>query len=115
MSLISIAVSIPTRNPIPLVNEGSTFIHLGASNIQSELNITCTVATEGSFQWRWMGETMDAVESFANANRTSTCTLSRLSSDSAGPLTCQAVYTTNPNLTRSRTFMLEVGKFMCTL
>ena len=58
-----------------MADEGTTLIQLGASNVQSELNITCTVATEGSFQWQWTAPTMGAVASFANANRTSMFTL----------------------------------------
>ena len=98
-----------------MADDSNALIQLGASDVQSELNITCTVATEGSYQWQWTAPTMGAVASYANANRTTMFTLTQISSDSAGSVVCRASYTTAPtSSTGSRTFMLQFGKFiMC--
>ena len=110
--LFSTTVTIPTVTPIPMAIEDPTSIQLGSSDIQSELNITCTVATEGSFQWQWTSPTMGVVASFANANRTSMYTLTQISSDSGGDVVCQASYTAPPtSSTGSKTLMLQFGKF----
>ena len=104
-------MTIPTVTPIPMADDGNASIQLVASDVQSELNITCTVATGGSFQWQWTAPTMGAVASFANANRTTMFTLTQISSDSAGSVVCQASYTTAPtNPTGSRMFTLQFGK-----
>ena len=104
-------MTFPTVTPIPMADEGIRLVQLGASNIQSELNITCTVATEGSFQWEWTAPTMGAVTSFANANRTTMFTLTQISADSAGNVVCQASYkTVSTGPTGSRTFTVQFGK-----
>ena len=62
--------------------------------MQSQINLTCTVEIEGSFQWVWSGPANVSVSQqvFADANRTSSITLTQLSTDSAGTYNCTATY-----------------------
>ncbi len=83
----------PRQDSIPLITQGDELIWLQPNNIQSKINFTCTVEIEGSFQWVWSGPAVDVSQQvFANTNRTSSITLSQLSSDSAGNYNCTATY-----------------------
>ena len=92
--LISIPVNSNPRDSIPLTPQDNEVILLGPDDIRSEMELTCTVEIEGSFQWVWSGlpamSTFQQV--FANTNRTSTITLTQLSSGSAGIYECTATY-----------------------
>ncbi len=92
--LISIPVNLsPRQDSIPLTTEGDERIQLQPNNTQNQINFTCTVEIEGSFQWAWSGPTVDMSQQvFANTNRTSLITLSQLSADSAGTYNCTAMY-----------------------
>ena len=48
---------------------------------------------DGSFQWVWSGPSVDmSKQVFADTNRTSSITLTQLSTDSAGTYNCTATY-----------------------
>ena len=93
--LISIPVnSNPRQDSIPLTPQNGEEILLQSDNIQSQIELTCTVEIEGSFQWVWSGPAIMSTsrQVFANTNRTSTITLTQLSTDSAGTYDCIATY-----------------------
>ena len=51
---ISITVNYTLRQdsiPLGLTTQGDESILLGPNNIQSQINLTCTVEIEGSFEW----------------------------------------------------------------
>ena len=82
------------RDSIPLTPQDNEVILLGPDDIQSEIELTCTVEIEGSFQWVWSGPAAMNMsrQAFADTNRTSTITLTQLSSGSAGTYECIATY-----------------------
>ena len=84
----------PRQDPIPLTSQDGEVILLQSDDIRSEIELTCMVAIEGSFRWVWSGlpamSTFQQV--FANTNRTSTITLTQLSSGFAGIYECTATY-----------------------
>ena len=92
--LISIPVNSNPRDSIPLTPQDKEVIMLGPDDIRSEIELTCTVEIEGSFQWVWSGQAAMSTfqQVFANTNRTSTITLTQLSSSSAGTYECIAIY-----------------------
>ena len=101
-----------------MTTQGDEMIQLQADNIQSQINLTCTVQIEGSFQWVWSGPVaVDMSQQiFADTNRTTSITLTQLSTDSAGSYSCRAVYdpqslpmsvTTNANGSRTITLQFE--------
>ena len=94
-SLYNIPVNVNLRqDSIPLILQGDEVILLQSDNVQSQIELTCTVEIEGSFQWMWSGPAIMSTsqEVFANTNRTSTITLAQLSTDSAGTYDCTATY-----------------------
>ena len=92
--LISTPVNLsPRQDSIPLTPEGDEGIQLQPNNIQTQINFTCTVEIEGSFQWVWSGPTVDMSQQvFANTNRTTLITLTQLSADSSGTYNCTVTY-----------------------
>ena len=84
----------PRQDSIPLTPQDDEVILLQSDNIQSEIELTCTVEIEGSFQWVWSGPAVVNLsqQAFANTNRTSSITLTQLSTDSAGTYDCIATY-----------------------
>ena len=92
--LISIPVNSNPRDSIPLIPQDNEVILLRSDDIRSEIELTCTVEIEGSFQWVWSGPATVSTSQkvFANTNRTSTITLTQLSSGSAGTYDCTATY-----------------------
>ena len=93
-SHISITVNYtPRQDSIPLTTQGNELIELGPNNIQSQINLTCTVEIEGSFQWVWSGPGVDISQIIlADTNGTSSITIPQLSTDSAGTYSCLAMY-----------------------
>ena len=92
---MSIPVNANARqDSIPLTPQGDEVMLLQSGSIQSEIELTCTVEIEGSFQWVWSGPAAVSLSQqvFANTNRTSTITLTQLSTDSAGIYGCIATY-----------------------
>ena len=85
-------MTIPTVDPIPITSTSQDMIQLSPDDIQTELNFTCTVEAEGSFQWTWSEP--GVLTDYANTNRTSFFTLTPLTADSAGTFRCEATYTT---------------------
>ena len=94
ISHISITVNYtPRQDSIPLTTQGDRSIQLGSNNIQSQINLTCTVEIEGSFEWVWSGPGVDNSQNvLADTNRTSSITIPQLSTDSAGMYSCLAMY-----------------------
>ena len=82
------------QDSIPVTSQDGEVIMLQSDNVQSEIELTCTVEIEGSFQWMWSGPATVSTSQqvFANTNRTSTITLTHLSSGSAGTYECIATY-----------------------
>ena len=93
-SHISITVNYtPRQDSIPLTTQGNRSIQLGPNNIRPQINLTCTVEIEGSFQWVWSGPGVDISQVIlADTNRTSYITIPQLSTDSAGMHSCLAMY-----------------------
>ena len=93
-SHISITVNYtPRQDSIPLTTQGDRSIQLGPNNIQSQINLTCTVEIEGSFQWVWSGPGVDDSQKIlTNTNRTTSIIIPQLSTDSAGMYSCLAMY-----------------------
>ena len=92
--LISIPVNNARQDLIPVTSLDGEVILLQSDDIQSKIELTCTVEIEGSFQWVWSGPAAMSTfqQVFANTNRTSTITLTQLSSSSAGTYECTATY-----------------------
>ena len=92
--LFSIPVNNPRQDSIPVTSQDGEVILLRSDDIRSEIELTCTVEIEGSFQWVWSGQPAMSTfqQVFANTNRTSTITLTQLSSGSAGIYECTATY-----------------------
>ena len=84
----------PRQDLIPLTPQDNEVIRLQSDNIQSQIDLTCTVEIEGSFQWVWSGPAAMSMSQqvFANTNRTSSITLTQLSTEFAGTYTCTATY-----------------------
>ena len=82
------------QDSIPLTSQDGEVILLRSDDIRSEIELTCTVEIEGSFQWVWSGPAAVRIsqQAFADTNRTSTITLTQLSTDSAGTYDCTAMY-----------------------
>ena len=93
-SHISITVNYTLRqDSIPVTTQGDESIQLGANSIHSQINLTCTVEIEGSFEWVWSGPGVDTSQKIlADTSRTSSITIPQLSIDSAGMYSCQAMY-----------------------
>ena len=84
----------PRQDLIPLTPQDDEVIWLQSDNIQSQIDLTCTVEIEGSFQWVWSGPAamIMTLQVLANTNRTSSITLTQLSTEFAGTYTCTATY-----------------------
>ena len=84
----------PRQDLIPLTPQDNEVILLQSDNIQSQIDLTCTVDIEGSFQWVWSGPAAMSMSQqvLANTNRTSSITLTQLSTEFAGIYTCTATY-----------------------
>ena len=84
----------PRQDLIPLTPQDDEVIWLQSDNIQSQIDLTCTVEIEGSFQWVWSGPAAMSTSQqvLANTNRTSSITLIQLSTEFAGTYTCRATY-----------------------
>ena len=81
------------QDSIPLTTQGDRSIQLGSNNVQSQINLTCTVEIEGSFQWVWAGPGVDISQIvLADTNRTNSITIPQLNTDSAGMYGCLAMY-----------------------
>ena len=104
ISCFPFTVTIPTVDPIPVTSTSQDVIQLSPDDVQTELNFTCTVEAEGSFQWTWSEP--GVLTDYANTNRTSFYTLTPLSADSAGTISCAATYTTE-SPTGSKDFTIQ--------
>ena len=84
----------PRQDSIPLTPQDNEVIRLQPDNIRSQIDLTCTVEIEGSFQWVWSGPAAVGMSQqvFADTNRTSSIALTQLSTDSAGSYNCTATY-----------------------
>ena len=84
----------PRQGLIPLTPQDDEVIRLQSDNIQSQIDLTCTVEIAGSFQWMWSGPAAMSTSQqvLANTNRTSSITLTQLSTEFAGTYTCTATY-----------------------
>ena len=83
----------PRQDSIPLTPWGDEVIQLRSHNIQSQIDLNCTVGIEGSFQWVWSGPVVGmSRQILADANRTSSITLTQLSAESAGTYIYTATY-----------------------
>ena len=98
------AIFIPSVDSIPVNFESNELILLSPNDVQPQLNLSCTVEAEGSFQWQWTGP--GDIISFANANRTSFFSMSQISADTSGHFLCEASYTHNTERTGSRNFTI---------
>ena len=75
------------------MTQGDEVRQLQPDNVQSQINLTCTVEIEGSYQWVWSGPAAEgAPQILADTNQTSSITLTQLSTDSAGTYNCTATY-----------------------
>ena len=113
----------PRQDSIPLTSQDGEVILLQSNDIRSEIELTCTVEIEGSFQWVWSGPAAMNMsrQAFANTNRTSSITLTQLSSGSAGIYECTATYDPrsvplgmSTSAMGSRTIRLQLGS-KCTI
>ena len=84
----------PRQDLIPLSPHSNEVIQLQPDDIRSEINLTCAAEIEGSFQWVWSGPAAMSMSQqvLANTNRTSSITLTQLSTEFAGTYTCTATY-----------------------
>ena len=73
-------------------------LQYGSSNVQSSVELSCTVINEGSFTFSWMGPNRviantDRTQLFlADASRTSILTISQLNLSDSGIYTCMSSY-----------------------
>ena len=83
----------PQQDSIPVTSQGDEVIDLGPNSILSQINLTCTVEIEGSFEWVWSGPGVDISQNvLADTNRSNSITIPQLSTDSAGTYSCLAMY-----------------------
>ena len=83
----------PRQDSIPVTSQGDEVIDLGPNSILSQINLTCTVEIEGSFEWVWSGPGVDISQNvLADTNRSNSITIPQLSTDSAGTYSCLAMY-----------------------
>ena len=83
-------------------------MNLGQDNLQTSINLSCTVLNTGSFEWQWQynGSVLSLSGRsqilIGDATRTSILTISQLRYIDAGNYTCQAKYSFGiVNATRS--------------
>ena len=73
-------------------------LQYGSSNVQSSVELSCTVINEGSFTFSWMGpngviSNTDRTQLFlADTSRTSILTISQLNHSDSGIYTCMSSY-----------------------
>ena len=73
-------------------------VTLGPDNLQSLVNLSCTVVTTGSFEWQWQynESIMNLLDRsqilIGDATRTSILTINKLRYTDAGNYTCIAKY-----------------------
>ena len=74
---------------------------IGPDNLQSSVNLSCTVVNAGSFEWEWQynENVLDLLGCsqvlIGDATRTSILTINRLNYTDAGNYTCQVKHLTN--------------------
>ena len=74
------------------------FLEYGSNNVQSSVELSCTVINEGSFTFSWMGpngvisNTDKTQLLLADTSRTSILTISRLNLFDSGSYTCLSSY-----------------------
>ena len=118
------SVNLTLRQSIPVTSQDYEVIQLQSDNIWSQINLTCTVDIEGSFQWVWSGPiAVDMSQQvFADTNRSTSITLTQLSTDFAGSYSCRAVYdpcslplgmTTSANGSQTITLQFESKYAIC--
>ena len=80
---------------------------LGQDNLQTSINLSCTVVNAGSFKWQWqyngsmLGLSGRSQVLIGDATRTSILTIGQLRYSDAGSYTCQAKHSYgNVNVTR---------------
>ena len=93
----TLATSIsPSNDTIDFQNDSFLTLTLGPDNLQSSINLSCTVVNTGSFEWQWhhngnmlnlSGRSQILI---GDATRTSILTISQLRYNDAGNYTCQA-------------------------
>ena len=73
-------------------------LQYGSNNVQSSVELSCTVINEGSFTFSWMGpngviSNTDRTQLFlADTSRTSILTISQLNLSDSGIYTCMSSY-----------------------
>ena len=86
----------PLLDTIDFQNDSLLTMTLGADNLQSSINLSCTVVNAGSFEWQWQhnGNMLGLSDRLqiliGDATRTSILTISQLRYSDAGNYTCQA-------------------------
>ena len=83
-----------------IVFQDSPPLNVTPDNLQSSVNLSCTVVNVGSFEWQWQynEDVLDLSDRsqilIGDATRTSILTINKLYNDT-GNYTCQAKYSTN--------------------
>ena len=101
-------------------------LQYGSSNVQSSVELSCTVINEGSFTFSWMGpngaiSNTDRTKLFlADTSRTSILTISRLNLSDSGNYTCMSSYRHSdledvPSKTTTVFLTLEGNLYVCTI
>ena len=79
----------------------SLTVTLGPDNLQSSVNLSCTVVNASSFEWQWQfNESIMNLPDrsqilIGDATRTSILTITKLRYSDAGKYTCQAKHSTS--------------------
>ena len=88
-------------DPIVFQDGPSLTMTLGPDNIQSSVNISCTVVNFGSFEWQWQyNESIMNLPDrsqilIGDATRTSILTINKLRYSDTGNYSCQAKHSTS--------------------
>ena len=109
--LFCFSVSVPVENITFL--EGDEVIQLGpVDNVVATIELSCTVANEGSFQFEWTFPPSVSANQYhirtVDATRSSIVQISQLSLDNGGDYVCQASYSSGEGESASRTITLDL-------
>ena len=92
----------------------SLTVIIGPNNIQSSVNISCTVVNNGSFEWQWQynENVLDLPDRsqilIGDATRTSILTINKLRYSDAGNYTCIPKYSSLGTMNHTRVTKLEL-------